>query len=186
MDSQNQDTIEEIALAPKGQNLGSNFKRLNLILKILGYLRNSFFFFFPHLKFILRQRETERCRGGRAERGRARIPGRLHAAIPEPVWGSNPHTVRSRPELKPRVRHLTYWTIQVDLFEKFLKIHFFVGAPGWLSLLSTWLRLRSWSSAFFGLKCCIGLSVVSAKPALSHLSLPLPHSSALSKIKLTF
>ena len=44
---------------------------------------------------------------GRAERGRQNPKQVLQAR--SLMWGSNPQTVRSRPERKPRVRCSTYW-----------------------------------------------------------------------------
>ena len=62
-----------------------------------------------------RERERERKRewGRGRERGRERIPSRLHT-LPawSLMWGLNPRTVRSWPELRPRVRHSIDWATQ--------------------------------------------------------------------------
>ena len=78
-------------------------------LKPIVYIRAHFFLIFIYFERVSKQgrwRKRERER----ERERERIPSRLHAVR---VWGSNPRTVRSRPELKARVRCLADWTSQV-------------------------------------------------------------------------
>ena len=71
----------------------------------------SFFF-----KIYILEEEREHAHRGRGEgRGRRRenpkqIPDSKLSVEPHP--GLDPMTLRSRPELKPRVRHLTDCTIQ--------------------------------------------------------------------------
>ena len=66
-----------------------------------------------------REKERERERGSEEgswrgkERGRERIPSRLYAVRVEPDVGLDLTSVSSRPEPKPRVRHLNNWATQV-------------------------------------------------------------------------
>ena len=66
--------------------------------------------------FILRERERIRG-GGQREGERGRIPSRLHAVSTEPTQGSISWTMRSWPEPKSKVRHLTDYRLQVPLQE---------------------------------------------------------------------
>ena len=45
-------------------------------------------------------------------RGRERIPRGSTLSVLSPMWGLNPWIMRSSPELKSRVWHLTDWAIQ--------------------------------------------------------------------------
>ena len=58
--------------------------------------------FFKDL-FSLRERETERARGGRAEReGERESQAGFVSSAQGRMWGSTPWMVRSRPEPKPK------------------------------------------------------------------------------------
>ena len=76
----------------------------------------------PFLMFIYFERKIE-CEWGEAERGRGRESqaGSVLSAQ-SPTWGSNSWTVRSWPEPKSRVGHLTDWATQAPLFSKFMHI----------------------------------------------------------------
>ena len=75
----------------------------------------------PLKMFILREnfvcQHVSRGRGRERER-RERIPSRLHA-----VRGSIPQIMRSWPEPKPRVRHLTDWATQATWFLRLLSLN---------------------------------------------------------------
>ena len=68
------------------------------------------FFFFKFISFWERQRQ---CKWGRdRERGRERIPSSSAPSVQSRTQGSNPRTVKSGPEPKPRVGRLTDWATQ--------------------------------------------------------------------------
>ena len=83
-----------------------------------------FFYFLKNLMLVYfweRERERERERGGEQAGGeqRERETESLSSSILSAQslkQGSNPWTLRSWPELKPRVRCLTEWAAQLPLF----------------------------------------------------------------------
>ena len=70
-----------------------------LFLVMIYYHQKGFFFLFFKFTYLFSEGE-----GGRE---RERIPSRLHTVSAEPKVGLELATVRSRPEPKPTVRHLT-------------------------------------------------------------------------------
>ena len=68
-------------------------------------------------KFIYFERERKRERAGKGQGGKREREAQAGSALSpqSPICGSNSRTVRSWPEPKPRVGHLTNWATQVPL-----------------------------------------------------------------------
>ena len=149
------------------------------------------FIFFAYL-FILRDIYFERQHkwGRGRERGRQRIPSRLHTASIEPNMGLEPTNgeILTWAEVGP----LTDWAIQAP--QQWVKLkNSFSGAPGWLSRSGVWLRLRSWSCRSWVRALCRAVCGRLRAWSLLHIlclppSLPLPCSCSiclsLSKINI--
>ena len=102
------------------------------------------------MSILERERERESKRGRSRDR-RQRIRSRLHLSAQSPMWGLNPQTLRSWPDLKlyaqptepPRCPSFSYQCILYN--KRFSFLNYNLGAPEWLRRLSIRLSLRSWS-----------------------------------------
>ena len=124
----------------------SSFRWSSCFVVIVRIECSTFFKKFIYLFLRKRERErSERTWVGDGQREGERIPSRLLTVTTEPDAGSNSRTMRSWPELKPRVRHLTSCTTQVPQCCIFKKKTVVYNNFCFLNFLPILLHVKGWA-----------------------------------------
>ena len=120
--------------------------------------------------YLFWERESTNRGGAGRERERESHASSVPSARSPPIWGSNSWTVKSWPELKPRVRCLTDWDTQTPqwLNEAFQVIWFMKWQPTAYSALIPFLLIDQ--------DCSIPQLLHSESDTVSFLSDLLPYS----------
>ena len=116
---------------------------ITLIYKSIIYLFIYLFIYCLMFIYFERARTSVWERGWERERQRerGRMPSRLCAVSAEPDWGSNSRTIRSWPEPKSEVGHLTNWATQAPANHLFLFRMCLFSSPAVIILLCAILSL---------------------------------------------